>query len=95
MKSIKRVDSYSLGKVFALYNLVFSFIIGVILTIIFFLGLKQTPQFGVSYGIMFALMVLIAGPIISSLITFVIGMFSGYLYNKISGKYGGIKLEID
>ena len=95
MKTIKRVDSYSFAKMMSLYNISIGLIFGVIMTIVFLVGLFSLPQYGPSYGVMFALMSLIVFPLIYGIISFIFGLLTVWIYNYISKRFGGIKIEID
>lgn len=91
MKTIKKIDAWSVAKLSLVLNAVFGFFIGLfIMGMTYFVPAPQGEQIPFYFGI--------SAPIVMPLLYALIGLVSGYLgalfYNIIAKWVGGIKVEL-
>ena len=103
---LKRVDVWSLTKIFTIFGLIWGLITGIILLpVIAFAGSasQMAAQYGTNVstipsGTFFAAMgvfILIIAPILGAVGGLISGVIYGFLYNMSAGWIGGIKIELD
>lgn len=95
MFEITKIEVFSLGKVSALINALFGFIIGFFFTIasliIFIIGKNA----GMGIATFIGFISILTFPVVFGLIGFVLGLIAGVFYNLVSKTSGGLKIEIE
>lgn len=91
MLKIRKVNAFSLAKILVFLFFVFSFIEGIIRTVL----LLANPAFvGINKGELI-LSFLVVGPVVFAAIGFIVGLLGGVLYNILAMWLGGVGLYVE
>ena len=96
MKTLKKLDPLSVGKLYAVLMALIQLIVGILMLIAGetlgpYLSSVGAPAMGGSTGVM----VLVTGVIGGLIGGFIIGIIGAWLYNLVAGWVGGIKVELE
>ncbi len=89
MQKVKRIGVLSLAKILGLLYTIFGLILGASLAVVSLFGLSADESvlfFGSASIIIF--------PILYGVMGFIGGLITGFFYNFIAGKIGGLEVEL-
>ncbi len=92
MKTITKISSKSLAKLFGLMYAIFGLIAGLFMFIAFILSSAESEG---GAGILFGIAAPIFLPIIYGLMGWIGGYITGGIYNVLAKRVGGIQMEVE
>lgn len=93
MKILTKIDVMSTAKIYAIMMAIFGLVMGIMLAIMNYFLPTATIEPEVAY-FPFGWSAIIIFPIMYGIMGFLTGALMAWLYNTLSAKIGGIKLEI-
>lgn len=92
MKTIKKVSSKSVARLFGLMYALMGFIFGIVTSAVSLIASSSEDGF---VGLMFGVGAIIALPILYGVMGWIMGYIMGWLYNFTAKRVGGIQIEIE
>jgi len=93
MFKLKKINAFSLARIYALIMGAMGLVIGIFYAALFFLGGEEASALGINN--LYILGGIILFPILYGVLGFIAGGATAYLYNYLSKLVGGIEFEID
>ncbi len=94
MREIKSLGLKSLFKLGFFFYLVVMLVVGVVGLVVMIAGLVTNFSTSALTGALGAIVIYLVLTVVYSLLAAVVLSLSGFLYNKVAGKFGGLKVEI-
>ncbi|MBI2109728.1 DUF3566 domain-containing protein [Candidatus Woesearchaeota archaeon] len=90
MKEIKKLEMWSISKIFG----IFGFVLGLLSGLVAYFGAKYFDMSGMMpQGMMINAQVIFAAPILNAVVYFLFGIVFVLVYNFVAPRIGGFKVE--
>ncbi len=93
LREIKRIDPFSLGKIYGLTGAVVGLVIGILLSIVHMIVGAAAGEIA-ALSSLFGGMAFLLVPIFYGIVGFLGGIIAGIIYNICASWVGGIKIEL-